>query len=103
MTAEAWTFAGLVVTNVTGVTVVWLKLRKTRVHVDQAKAAAQSAADLSRPTGNGWAAKVLDKFDHLEKRFDHLDTRLDRIENRQDRTDQNVAGLSSVPRQKRAQ
>lgn len=101
MTPEAWTFAGIITTQAAGVAVVWLKLRKTRQHVDQAKAAALDAADLSRPTGNGWASKVLGKLDHIESRFDLLDNRLDRVEGRLDRTDKSVATLQAVPRQRR--
>lgn len=65
MSGDAWTFLGIVVVQGAGVLTLWLKLRKTGKRADKAATAAEEAAVMARPTGNGWAEKVDKKLDHL--------------------------------------
>ena len=51
MSDEAWVFSGLLVTQLAGIAIVWLKARG-------AQRSAAEAARLSLPTGNGWAKEI---------------------------------------------
>ena len=61
----AWQFWIAVVVNASGFLTLWVKQRKTGRRVDGAAIAARNAAELARPTGNGFADRVDQKLDHL--------------------------------------
>lgn len=60
MTPEAWTFAGVCVVQLASLTGIWLKLRTTARDASEAK-------EYARPTGNGFAGKVLGSLDDIHK------------------------------------
>jgi glycogen debranching enzyme len=57
MSAAAWGFLGTAVLTWGGIVGVWIQAR--------------SAANLSRPTSNGFARMVTDALDRIEAKLDH--------------------------------
>lgn len=97
-----WTFAGILVVAITGLLTEMAKTRRKidQVHEDVGVAAnaAVDAADLARPTGNGFAQSVKDSLARIEKSQQATDDRLAafdirvtrRLDRAEDRLDKHI-------------
>lgn len=61
------------VTAISGLIAIWLKHRLDRLD------------RMAKPTSNGFAAKVTDSLDRIERRTERTESRIDRVASRQDR------------------
>lgn len=82
MTPEAWTFAGLSVTQLTTLAVVWIKTRGAGA---AAKRAATSAAQIEKQTKPNSGSTLRDAVDRIEKGLADVRSDVGQVHKRVDR------------------
>lgn len=93
MTPEAWTFLGGCVATIGTIIVSWIS---TRRRSEKLSAKVDQVAEYSRPTGNGFADKVINKLEEVLAKQKDQDTKLQKVMDDQETQKVEHARLSGM-------